>query len=265
MNKLFLVTGLAAAVVALLSTPLSTAHAEGDAIAAALAHEDRPETDRARDTGRKPADVLAFYGIEPGMRVMEVGASTGYYTEILSRVVGSEGHVLAQNSFGLMGFLKREGWRDALIARYAGGRLGNVELAFSNIPNLDTPDGSLDAVLIVLIYHHLHYNADSGEALPESTRADLAKINDMLKPGGVLGIVEHRAADGDTREGSNNLHRADLETTKADAVSAGFEYAGASEIFYNADDDREKGHRENPDLRGKTDRFVLKFRKPAEG
>lgn len=265
MNKLFLVTGLAAAVVAMLSTPLATAHAEGGAIAAALAHQDRPEADRARDAGRKPADVLAYFGIESGMRVMEVGASTGYYTEILSRVVGAEGHVLAQNSFGVMGFLKREGWRDALIARYAGGRLGNVEMPFSNIPNLDTPDGSLDAVLIVLIYHHMHYKSESGEALPETTRAALAKIRDMLKPGGVLGIVEHRAPDGDTREASNKRHRADLETTKADAVSAGLEFAGASEILYNADDSREQAHFENPDLKGKTDRFVLKFRKPAEG
>lgn len=265
MNKSFLVTGLAAAVVALLSTPLSAANAGDGAIAAALADQDRPEADRARDAGRKPAEVLAFYGIEPGMRVMEVGASTGYYTEILSRVVGAEGHVLAQNTFGVMGFLKREGWRDALIARYAAGRLGNVEMSFSNIPNLDTPEGSLDAVLIVLIYHHMHYNAESGEALPETTQAVLAKIRDMLKPGGVLGIVEHRAPDGDTREASSKRHRADLETTRADVVSAGFEFAGASEILYNADDSREQPYFETPDLKGKTDRFILKFRKPTEG
>ncbi|MCH8863067.1 MAG: class I SAM-dependent methyltransferase [Proteobacteria bacterium] len=220
----------------------------------------RPDDDRARDEARRPAEVLAFFGVEPGMRVMEVGGGSGYYTEILNYVVGGEGKVIAQNGPGPFyeSFLK-----EPLATRYKDGRLENAEQLLASAPDWELEDGSLDAVFIFLIYHHMHIGPDGAEAMPESTVATLAKLRAALKPGGLLGLIEHRAADGATRAESAAWHRITDAVARADMAAAGFAFDGASDMFTNAEDDQRNYWRESG-MSGKTTRIVHRYRKPAE-
>ena len=225
----------------------------------ALQNSARPEADKARDEARKPAQVLAFFGVEPGMRVMEVGGGGGYYSEILNYLVGTDGKVIAQNSPGFAEtFLK-----DALAVRYKDGRLSNAEQLLANAPDWELEEGSLDAAFIFLIYHHMHVDTEEGEVMPSRTKVMLAKIYAALKPGGVLGVIEHRATEGSTRAESATWHRITEAVAKADMAAAGFVFDGDSDMFTNADDDERNYWRESG-MSGKTTRIVHRYRKPAE-
>jgi predicted methyltransferase len=223
----------------------------------AIQNSARPEADQARDAARRPAEVLAFYGVAPGMQVLEVGAGGGYYTEILNSLVGAEGRVIAQNSPGFAArFLA-----DALAERYKDGRLANAEQLLANAPEWQLADGSLDAAFIFLIYHHMHLDAEKSEAMPARTEVTLGKIYAALKPGGVLGIIEHRAVAGATRAESAGWHRITEAVARADMAAAGFIFDGASEMFTNGNDD-EKNYWRESGLSGKTTRLVHLYRKP---
>ena len=238
-------------------TEAGGAAAISEAILAAVANPARGEEARARDAGRKPGEVLAFFGIEPGMTVLEVAAGGGYYTEILDGVVGAGGKVIAHNSPG-------DFYEKFIQARFeplvAG--LANTEPYLGTLEDFEAEDNSLDAAFIILIFHHMHYDAEQGDVLPEGSRATLAKILAALKPGGVLGIIEHAAPDGTSRAASASLHRVDDATTKADVTGAGFELAAQSDILHVATDDRAVYWRDTPH-QGKTWRLVHKYIKPA--
>lgn len=218
----------------------------------------RPEADKARDEARKPAEVLAFYGVEPGMQILEVSAGSGYYTEILNYAVGGEGKVIAQNSPGAF---YESRLKEPLAVRHEDGRLANVEQLLASAPDWQLQDSSLDAVFIFLIYHHMHMGQDGVEAMPETTRETLARIYAALKPGGVLGIIEHRAAEGSTRAESAAWHRVPEAVVKADMAAAGFAFDGESDMFTNAGDDERNYWRESG-LLGKTTRLVQRYKKP---
>ena len=124
-------------------------------LADGLASESRPAEDRARDAGRKPAEVLAWLGIGPGMTVMDLVASGGWYTEVLSIAVGPDGRVYAQNPPTFLEF--RDGYYDkAMAERLAGGRLANVERVDHDVQDTGLPAGSLDAALTALNFHDVH-------------------------------------------------------------------------------------------------------------
>ena len=130
------------------------AQAGSEAISAALAHPAR-EVDRADDANRKPGEVLDFVGVEPGMRVLDLLAGGGYYTEILSRVVGNEGSVIFHNNAAYRQFLG-----EALAKRTAGSRLPNVEVLDDEVADLEFEAGELDAVMFVLGFHDIYYKDD---------------------------------------------------------------------------------------------------------
>ena len=227
------------------------------AILAAVANPARGDEVRARDAGRKPAEVLAFFGVEPGMTVLDVAAGGGYYTEILDGLVGAEGKVIAQNSTG-------DFYEKFIKARFEPlvARLANTEPYLGSLEDFEVADNSIDAAFIILIFHHMHYNAEQGDVLPEGSKANLARILAALKPGGVLGIIEHAAPDGTSRAASAPLHRVDDATTKADVTGAGFELVAESDILHVATDDRAVYWRDTPH-QGKTWRLVHKYIKPA--
>lgn len=235
----------------------SETEAISEAILAAVANPARGDEARARDAGRKPADVLAFFGVEPGMTVLDVAAGGGYYTEILDGVVGAGGKVIAQNGTGEFyeKFIKDR--FEPLVAR-----LANTEAHLGPLADLEVADNSIDAAFIFLIFHHMHHDAEQGEVFPEGSKANLAKILAVLKPGGVLGIIEHAAPDGTGRAASAALHRVDDATTRADITGAGFELAAESDILHVATDDRAVYWRGTPH-QGKTWRLVHKYVKPA--
>ena len=237
---------LAAALVALCFT------AQAD-LAADLASPDRPQEDRDRDAGRKPAEVLAFLGIEPGMTVMDLIAAGGYYTEVLSRAVGPTGKVFAQNPPVVLEF--RDGANDkAMTKRLADGRLSNVERVDQDLVDVELPAGSLDAAITALNFHDVLQNG--GEA---AAAGMLAKVKELLKPGGVLGVVDHVGVAGNDNA---ELHRLDMEAGVPILEAAGFDIA-SSDLLRNPEDDHSLLVFD-PTIRGQTDRVLYKLTKPAE-
>jgi predicted methyltransferase len=230
----------------------SSAGEEASPLAARLASEDRAAEDRARDAGRRPADVIAFLGIEPGMTVLDLIAAGGYYTEVLSIAVGPGGKVYAQNNDFVLKM--RDGANDkAMTARLAAGRLKNVERLDREVAELGLAPDSVDAAITALNFHDI-YNGRG----PDAASAFLAAVYAVLKPGGVLGIVDHSG-----RPDANNeeLHR--IEETKAQAVvePSGFLLEAKSDVLRNPEDDRSR-YVFAEGLRGRTDRFVWRLRKP---
>ena len=219
-----------------------------------LASEDRAESDRARDAGRRPADVVAFLGIESGMRVMDVIAAGGYYTEVLSLAVGEDGHVVAQNTPGVLKF--RDGANEkAISARLAGNRLPNVTRLNKDFADLTPEDGPFDAAITALNYHDV-YNRGG----PEATVDALRFIASVLRPGGVLGIIDHV---GEAGADNAALHRIEISNVLETVEAAGFIVESDSDLLRNETDDHSLFVFDES-VRGKTDRFLLKVRKPAE-
>jgi len=183
---------------------------------------------------------------------MDVIAAGGWYTEVLAAVVGDGGTVYAQNPPEVLRF--RDGANDkALSARLAGERLPNVVRIDGDLDESNVEPGSLDAAITALNFHDVYARG------PDAAVGFLQQIRSLLKPGGVLGIVDHAGIAGVDNEA---LHR--IEKAKViDAVKqAGFEIAGESEVLANPDDD----HTQMvfaPGIRGHTDRFVLKLVKPG--
>jgi predicted methyltransferase len=227
--------------------------ADAAGISALLEAGSRPETDRARDEGRKPAAVVAFLGIEPGMTVIDLIAASGYYTEVLALAVAPGGKVYAQNNRFVLEM--REGANDkAMTARLADERLPNVERLDREMDALGLEPGSVDAAVTALNFHDI-YNGRG----PDAAQAFLATVYALLAPGGVFGLIDHSGGVGDDEAS----HRIEGSLAIAAAEQAGFSVEATSDVLRNPDDDRTGGVFD-PGLRGHTDRFVLRLRKPAD-
>lgn len=230
----------------------AAAAAEPNPIAAALADASRPQKARDLDASRKPAEVLAFAGVKPGDKVADLMPGAGYYTLLFSDIVGARGHVYAVVPTEILKFGPRA--TEGVTALQADHK--NVSLTSPPINAFATAD-KLDMVWTSWNYHDFHD--------PFMGPADLPKVNkaifDALKPGGVYLIVDHAAQAGSGVRDTNTLHRIDIETVKAEVLAAGFVLDGASPLLANPDD----AHTLNVfdgKIRGHTDTFVLKFRKP---
>ncbi|HEX7060785.1 MAG TPA: hypothetical protein VF200_02390 [Woeseiaceae bacterium] len=234
------------------ASPRSDGDTARSDLAERLSDPSRPAEDRARDASRKPAEVVGFLGIEPGMRVLDAIAAGGWYTEVLSIAVGPKGRVVAQNpDFAL----EYGGGRNdkALTARLTDDRLPNVTRLDKNFSEMSAADGPFDAAITALNFHDV-YNGMG----PEAASTFLGAIYDVLKPGGVLGITDHVGIAGNDNEG---LHRIEKATVIDTVEAAGFELVGESDVLENPADDHTQPVFSDA-IRGKTDRFVLKFRKP---
>ncbi len=219
-----------------------------------LASDNRAESDRARDEGRRPADVVEFLGIEPGMRVIDLIAAGGYYTEVLSLAVGEEGHVVAQNSPAVLEM--RDGANEkAISARLADNRLANVSRMNKGIADLLPEDGPFDAAITALNFHDI-YNRQGAEA----TVGALQIIAGILKPGAVLGIIDHV---GEAGTDNAALHRIEIVHVLETIEAAGLMVESDSDLLRNEADDHSLIVFDDS-VRGKTDRFLLKIRTPTE-
>jgi len=222
----------------------------------AVANPGRSAADRARDAGRHPAAVLEFFGIRPGMAVLDMYSGGGYYTELLSYIVGPEGRVIAHTNEAYARFVGEEATQ-----RYANDRLPNVDVLIAENNELELPPGQFDAVMLILAYHDIYYVApDSGWPRIDGP-AFIAELREALKPGGLLAVVDHYAAAGAPAETGNTLHRIDPAIVIAELEAAGFRLEAQSDILRNTDDDHSL-YMADPSVRGKTDRFVMRFRKP---
>ncbi len=245
------VSRVAITLLPILVAALSTT-ATGAGLAERLASGPRSDADKARDAGRKPAEVVAFLGIEPGMTVIDLIAAGGWYTEVLSEAVGPKGRVYAQNPAYVLQF--RDGANDrALTARLAEDRLPNVVRLDEELDALSLEPGSVDVAITALNFHDI-YNGRGAEA----ASGFLATVMRLLEPGGVLGIIDHvGVANADNAA----LHRIEPEPVEKLAAAAGFVVQARSEVLANPADDH-TAMVFDASVRGKTDRFVLKLRKP---
>jgi predicted methyltransferase len=228
------------------------------AIDAAIASPDRPEADRAQDERRKAREFLQFAGIGPGMHVFDAFAASGYYTELLSRIVGPAGAVIAYNNPAYARFAAK-----GIAARYADNRLPNVQQLTADVDKFELPARSLDAAIFVMSYHDLYWRPADGSWTPTDSMQMLRKLHAALKLGGVVVVQDHVAAPGsDTAAVVDKLHRIDPDVVRRDFKAAGFALEAESPMLAHPDDDHTKGVFD-PAIRGRTDQFVFKFRRPG--
>ena len=253
MKRILLAFLLSATAITSAAIPARSSQGE---IEAAVSDPRRSEADRARDETSKPVEVLGFFGVEPGMRVLDLLSGGGYYSEILAYAVGSEGRVVAHTNDIYEKYQGKE-----ISERYRDDRLPNVERLISNDPQLKLGSEAFDMILMVLVYHDVYYISESNPKHPEIDRDRFfAQIHRALKPGGILAIVDHSAESGTGKNAAQELHRIDESFAKADIESAGFVFARESNVLRNPDDDRSMLVFDDR-IRRKTDRFVYRFLK----
>ena len=212
----------------------------------------RPESDTGRDAARKPAEVLHFLGLQESAIVMDVMASSGYYTEVLAHAVGSEGTVYAQNPPMMLKY--RDGFYDkALAQRLKGGRLANVVRLDRDMGDLGIPSESLDLAITALNFHDIYNSAGEAAALEL-----LSQVYGLLKPGGVFGVIDHVGIPG---ADNNRLHRMDEAAMRGLVARSAFQLDGSGDLLRNPQDDHSEGVFAS-DIRGNTDRFLFRLRKP---
>ena len=243
---------LAALSIALGLASFSAASAAApDYITKAIADPSRPADDRKLDADRKPADVLAYADIKPGEKVGEFLPGGGYYTRLLSDIVGPNGKIYA---------LETTTWgadniNAAQAVLHEPGR-SNVSLDLAPLGQFHLPE-QVDMFWTTINYHDLH--------IPKYANVDMTAFNkhvfDSLKSGGVYFIVDHAAADGTGATLSPKLHRIEKATVIKEVTATGFKLAGESDILHNPADDHTKVVFD-PSIRFKTDQFILKFVKP---
>jgi predicted methyltransferase len=225
-------------------------------IKAAVDHPDRPDRDREEDMFRHPAETMGWLGIEPGMVILDIFTGTGWYAELMARVVGEEGEVQAQNP--PMIYERYPQLEDMISTRFGG---------FTNISRLDQGVGdmvlepeSLDGVMINLVFHDLFW-------LTEDVPAVVGQLYSALRPGGWVAVIDHAAPAGTGDEYAQGgpgigIHRIDEGYVRRMFLDAGFVLESENLQFRQPGDDRSKAFFD-PEGPGKaTDRFALKFRKP---
>jgi predicted methyltransferase len=209
----------------------------------------RSDDDKARDAARKPAEVIAFMGVEPGMTIVDVMAAGGWYTEVLSLATGPDGIVYGQNPAFMLEFM--DGYNDkALTARLDGDRLSNVRRVDQALADAGLADNSIDLVFTALNFHDTYYMA--GEA---AAAALLVKSYQLLKPGGALILIDHA---GKPELANDKLHRIPEQIVVDMALAAGFTLEAEGEMLRHPEDDGTQMVFMK-DMRGQTDRFVLKL------
>lgn len=225
-----------------------------EAVAKAVANPARPAVDVAADTNRKPAEVLTFLGIKPGMSVLDLFSGGGYYTELLHSVVGENGRVIAHTNDAYIPFSG-----EIYQTRYRNGRLANTDTLVAEADDIELEPNSLDAVLMVLTWHDFLYAdpANGWQAIDENLLLD--KLCSAMKPGAVLGLIDHVAnTGGDAAEVAQTLHRIDPQVVKNGFANSCFTLEDEANFLSNPEDDHNLPVFD-PTIRGNTDRFVFRF------
>jgi len=238
------------------STTTKDDPAAAAALDAAFTSQDRPKTDAEQDERRQSRAVLTFLGVKPGMRVIDVFSAGGYNTELLARAVGVKGEVIAYNNPAYAKFAEK-----GITERYANDRLGNVKQVTTEPSDLKLDPASIDAGLIVMSYHDAYWRPKDGGFDRTDPHVLVAKLFQALKPGAVVVVQDHVAAAGGDPKQTAELHRIDPDVVKRDFEKAGFRFDASLDVLKHPDDDHTKVVFD-PSVRGKTDQFVYRFRKP---
>ncbi|WP_286267390.1 class I SAM-dependent methyltransferase [Thalassotalea atypica] len=250
MNKIISTPLIALGLMSILSSAIVQAGTPADKqFMAAMQSSERADADKARDENRKPSKVMKFFGVKPGMKVLEVLASGGYYTEVLSHRVGGSGKVYAQNNKFILEVLNGR-FAKEFAERTANNRLSNVTHYKSEFDDIDLKN-EIDVVTIVLNYHDFYSN------FSKEKRIEILKtLKATLKPGGILGLIDMESG---TTVHNKDLHRIHHQDVRDDFKEAGFVLDAEAAFLRNPNDDYSKMVFE-PSVRGKTDRFVFRFK-----
>jgi predicted methyltransferase len=238
------------AVFAVLGLFAQIAHAQDEQVArmrAALAAPERSQENKARDSARKPIETVQFLGIKTGDTVVDMIAESGWVTEVLSAAVGPKGHVYMQNP----PFLAEREPKD-MIARLGNVEPLHVQLAEAGITN------KADAIVTAMNLHDI-YNGFGNQPAGEGPAVEFVKtLYAALKPGGVLGVIDHVGVAG---QNNAMLHRMLPQQARDVLTKAGFKIEAESNLLANPADDHTKGVFD-PAIRGHTDQFMFRARKP---
>jgi predicted methyltransferase len=247
---------LLVSLLAMASIASSDTHENGDPMAARIERQqqadDRHEFDLRRDAARKPYELFRFLGLDEGMVALDVGAYAGYTTEMLSAAVGPTGKVYSHNTEKVLKTYARGYYDRTMTERLANDRLPNVVLHLREYDDLGL-DNEVDVAFLGNLLHDFYYR--DGE---QSAVAFLQSIHAALKPGGVLGVMDHVG-----REDADNarLHRMAPTLARDLLEQAGFAIDAESELFANPDDDYSLMVY-NDAVYLRTDRFLFRARKP---
>jgi len=220
-------------------------------VAAAVADAARPQADKDLDATRKPAELLTFTGLKPGDKVIDLMPGRGYTTRLFAKTVGASGKVYA---------LAPPAFAERMKGVAGDPAFPNITFLAQELTAIAPPE-KVDMVWTSQNYHDLASPPREGRPAMDIAGFNKAVFN-ALKPGGIYVITDHRAAAGTPAAEIPNLHRIDPAMVKAQVLAAGFVLAGESDALKVATDDHTKPNSDNA-VRGNTDKFVLKFRKPA--
>jgi predicted methyltransferase len=250
-----IISMMAAAVTLVLAA--APAWAEPANVAAAVANTSaRSEANIKLDEGRKPAELLGFLGLEGGSQVIDMFGANRYWAEIIAPAIGPEGRLIVWQPTQFMND-KRKAEFDAFAAK--AGNAALISTPFE-APMIGT--NAYDFMIMNLDYHDVYWENAERKIARMDPGAWLARLYAAMKPGAVVGIVDHAAnPGGDTREVVEKLHRIDPAVVRADFERAGFVLEAESPLLRNPADDRSLLVFDDK-IRGRTDRFVFKFRKP---
>ncbi|WP_437321514.1 class I SAM-dependent methyltransferase [Sorangium sp. So ce385] len=225
------------------------------ALRAVVEAADRADADKALDAGRKPAETLAFFGIQPGMKVAELMAGGGYTAELLARAVGPSGVVYGQNNRFVLERFAEKPWSERL-KKPAMKQVVRVDRELDDPLPPEARD--LDAVFLVLFYHDAVWMEVDRAAMNRA-------IFRALKPGGVYAIIDHAGRDGTGVTEVKTLHRIEQKVVRQEIEQAGFRLAAEASFLRTPSDTRDwnASPMASGDKRGMSDRFVLKFVKPG--
>jgi len=212
----------------------------------------RAQQDILRDAQSKGPDIVKLAGVKENMQVLDILGGGGYYSEIISEAVGKGGSVYLHNNKAYMPYVEKE-----LIARLSDKRLKNVIRWDKEVDDLALKKQNFDAIFFVLGYHDMYHTAEGWSIDKDDF---LKQLDESLKTGGKLLVVDHSAVAGSGTKHSQKLHRIDADYVKKELASKGYKLIKESSILANPNDDR-MGSPFSKEIRRKTERFVLLFEK----
>lgn len=246
------------ATTALLSFAIGPANAspKPPTIAAAVAASDRTPANVKLDVGRKPAQVLQYLGLKSGMHVLDLFGANAYWAEIEAPVVGTRGHVTVWQPSQFYREKTKASF-DAFAAKHP-----NVSIVTSPFQAPELPKNYADFVILNDNYHDTYWQNEKFGIPKMDPNAFLKAVYASMKPGAIIGVIDHVAnPNKDARATVEKYHRIDPNVVKADFKRAGFVLLGSSDILRNPADKHDvEVH--DASIKGKTDRFIFKFRKP---
>ena len=226
-----------------------------DVGAAVAATANRSADNLKLDESRKPAEVLQFLGLQSGMQAIDLFGGNRYWAEIMAPAVGTTGHVTVWEPTQ---FYDKDSQEKFATFQQ---KTPNAHLIVSPFEAIALDANAYDFMMINLNYHDVYWESAKYGVKRMEPDAFLKTVYDSMKPGGIVGVIDHVGNPGDTRETVEKYHRIDPSVVKADFERAGFRLEAESELLRNPADNHSLLVFK-PEIRGKTDRFVYKFRKP---